>query len=97
MKSLEAISRSKFQFTHPGRGATWRATHPPHLRQFQFTHPGRGATRPIEDLVNLLTVSIHAPREGCDGVDHIWSHVLVAFQFTHPGRGATTVGRVSLL
>ena len=56
-----------FQFTHPGRGATpswlnarWSG------RKFQFTHPGRGATRPLEDLVDLISVSIHAPREGCD-------------------------------
>ena len=34
---------------------------------FQFTHPGRGATRLCEEgAEDLLEVSIHAPREGCD-------------------------------
>ena len=36
----------RFQFTHPGRGATryrWSALSS--KREFQFTHPGRGATR----------------------------------------------------
>ena len=36
------------------------------VAEFQFTHPGRGAT--IKDLNRRhpRTVSIHAPREGCD-------------------------------
>ena len=36
-------------------------------REFQFTHPGRGATK-VRILTMRLrsTVSIHAPREGCD-------------------------------
>ena len=35
----------KFQFTHPGRGATVTAnTSLTKLQEFQFTHPGRGAT-----------------------------------------------------
>ena len=33
---------------------------------FQFTHPGRGATRAIRQSRLTKTVSIHAPREGCD-------------------------------
>ena len=81
---------SRFQFTHPGRGATpswlnarWSG------RKFQFTHPGRGATRPLEDLVDLISVSIHAPREGCDVGGRYMDIVTRKFQFTHPGRGAT--------
>ena len=34
---------------------------------FQFTHPGRGATKSDDDDGDLYFVSIHAPREGCDG------------------------------
>ena len=56
-----------FQFTHPGRGAT-----PNGLAKlfeellFQFTHPGRGAT-PKDYFTGVVpSVSIHAPREGCD-------------------------------
>ena len=33
---------------------------------FQFTHPGRGATRGACADRYATTVSIHAPREGCD-------------------------------
>ena len=37
----------------------------------------------------LCRVSIHAPREGCDGVLTKFAHKEIKFQFTHPGRGAT--------
>ena len=33
---------------------------------FQFTHPGRGATVSYNLSTEVLIVSIHAPREGCD-------------------------------
>ena len=37
---------TKFQFTHPGRGATGdRLLGDLVFDEFQFTHPGRGATR----------------------------------------------------
>ena len=61
------ISKKLFQFTHPGKGATpassissifWFV--------FQFTHPGKGATQQKEYFNNPLSVSIHAPWEGCD-------------------------------
>ena len=56
-----------FQFTHPGRGATYKNHHiSPRFGAFQFTHPGRGATT-LEQAIGLwMYVSIHAPREGCD-------------------------------
>ena len=57
--------------------------------RFQFTHPGRGATVTIKQLINVLRVSIHAPREGCDDAISCPLQSVVAFQFTHPGRGAT--------
>ena len=34
----------RFQFTHPGRGATVVPLYLRTLATFQFTHPGRGAT-----------------------------------------------------
>ena len=34
---------------------------------FQFTHPGRGATVLSSEVSQADKVSIHAPREGCDG------------------------------
>ena len=83
----------------------------PGKHRFQFTHPGRGAT-PKDYFTGVVpSVSIHAPREGCDSsitsVDALQSSfnsrtpggvrqgTLTAspgkhrFQFTHPGRGAT--------
>ena len=45
MLMLVSLMSCKFQFTHPGRGATlafWVTTYVPN--EFQFTHPGRGAT-----------------------------------------------------
>ena len=56
--------------------------------KFQFTHPGRGATPPKRTLIPPAEVSIHAPREGCDGV-LLFLRATLRFQFTHPGRGAT--------
>ena len=80
-----------FQFTHPGRGATATASDDYYFAWFQFTHPGRGATSifPDGDAKNI-TVSIHAPREGCDVTSAIDRAMTDKFQFTHPGRGATS-------
>ena len=55
---------------------------------FQFTHPGRGATKEAIRSLGVRSVSIHAPREGCDGV-LLFLRATLRFQFTHPGRGAT--------
>ena len=56
---------------------------------FQFTHPGRGATYLRRTQPHVDLVSIHAPREGCDGFRHCRGQGFTEFQFTHPGRGAT--------
>ena len=42
----KAVTRiGKFQFTHPGKGATIGVhTEEATYIQFQFTHPGKGAT-----------------------------------------------------
>ena len=45
-QTLYSSSRFMFQFTHPGRGATWNRWHSYSGLGFQFTHPGRGATVP---------------------------------------------------
>ena len=60
-------------------------------RTFQFTHPGRGATAPKSTGAIDYLVSIHAPREGCDGILLATRGGDGRFQFTHPGRGATGV------
>jgi len=43
-RSSRQYGLSRFQFTHPGRGATYREVHLAPSLAFQFTHPGRGAT-----------------------------------------------------
>ena len=57
-----------FQFTHPGKGATEVIHFGKTSLMFQFTHPGKGATDLREAPEYLLSVSIHAPWEGCDSV-----------------------------
>ena len=39
----------------------------PPLCRFQSTHPARGATIAVKDCLQSPVISIHAPREGCDG------------------------------
>ena len=56
----------RFQFTHPGRGATVHGDASCGEGRFQFTHPGRGATEERTRARSEVGVSIHAPREGCD-------------------------------
>ena len=42
------------------------ARYPARQRQFQSTHPLRGATRAAQPLLQMLSISIHAPLAGCD-------------------------------
>ena len=76
---------TEFQFTHPGRGATWKKSPRNNLVLFQFTHPGRGAT--TEQLRNKVghSVSIHAPREGCDFAGKSSSSRISCFNSRTPG------------
>ena len=57
----------EFQFTHPGRGATYRrnnqVTNP---LCFNSRTPGGVRLLSVASLPTLGRVSIHAPREGCD-------------------------------
>ena len=79
-----------FQFTHPGRGATWRRALPSRrVRRFNSRTPGGVRQMPTGGKLEFRTVSIHAPREGCDTDYHMSVDQRVKFQFTHPGRGAT--------
>ena len=55
---------------------------------FQFTHPVRGATELFLGFRLGMSVSIHAPREGCDRASSFRASS-ASFQFTHPVRGAT--------
>ena len=63
---MGGLCSSRFNSRTPGgvrRYPLFRSCSP---RGFQFTHPGRGATNLVHLLIEIRTVSIHAPREGCD-------------------------------
>ena len=66
--SRQFFSVSKFQSTHPVRGATSSSCGAaPVAGVFQSTHPVRGATRPsCAKTACACLISIHAPRAGCD-------------------------------
>ena len=89
-RTYNASRRSRFQFTHPGRGATsMTSTTTSTTSSFNSRTPG--GVRPARRRPRRCGgyVSIHAPREGCDTA---YRNIYVrtdAFQFTHPGRGAT--------
>ena len=63
---LKVFYLRMFQFTHPVRGATVRLLMLDCPYLFQFTHPVRGATGQALNVGLSLSVSIHAPRAGCD-------------------------------
>ena len=70
------LRQIKFQFTHPGKGATKNTIQLRGRDEFQFTHPGKGATTTSELKKLLNSVSIHAPWEGCDIiVCQAWRHL----------------------
>ena len=56
-----------FQSTHPVRGATDNNVFQGAISLFQSTHPVRGATDAEQTGDLRGVISIHAPREGCDG------------------------------
>ena len=60
----------KFQFTHPGRGATPPRSTPPKRRpSFNSRTPGGVRLVVASRWAVISIVSIHAPREGCDRDD----------------------------
>ena len=86
-----------FQSTHPVRGATGKTYCRDCVPKFQSTHPVRGATKWERDGVQGLPISIHAPREGCDGNDGGHQRRESLFQSTHPVRGATHAAEQGVL
>ena len=58
--------RVEFQSTHPVWGATRMIYQHYKLGIFQSTHPVWGATFPDGTMQYMFSISIHAPRVGCD-------------------------------
>ena len=86
-----------FQFTHPGRGATGELQLGEITPQFQFTHPGRGATSCVRQLQGSCRVSIHAPREGCDGYSLHTRSILRRFNSRTPGGVRRSISEPTLI
>ena len=82
IKIAEVIT---FQSTHPGWGATLESRQAKAELQFQSTHPGWGATEYDELAEEILAVSIHAPRAGCDTPFYLTSKNIVCFNPRTPG------------
>ena len=59
---------------------------------FQSTRPVRGATHIKIGVSPSVTISIHAPRAGRDGIDEGTDQKTYLFQSTRPVRGATQTG-----
>ena len=86
--TLEALEL--FQFTHPGKGATYEALLSSAPEEtFQFTHPGKGAT-PFRLSPSRQHPCFNSRTLGRVRLTLICgrSHPKL-FQFTHPGKGAT--------
>ena len=84
----------KFQFTHPGKGATASlASYQVRPRSFNSRTLGRVRLLKCFDLALGGGVSIHAPWEGCDFALVRSTNSSREFQFTHPGKGATRSGQ----
>ena len=60
----------RFQSTPPARGATRGTTPARRCSTFQSTPPARGATGVLGVCGLVVAISIHAPREGGDGLHH---------------------------
>ena len=60
----EVIELYEFQFTHPGRGATYPIKNLRIYLQFQFTHPGRGATDAMLKLATSIKFQFTHPGRG---------------------------------
>ena len=75
--------------TLPARGATPRPTQPCAGTTFLSTLPARGATMRQNPQYIDTSISIHAPREGSDGVQVLPISDDELFLSTLPARGAT--------
>ena len=83
--SLRSSPTSCFNSRTPGgvrhQLPLWSAWH----GGFQFTHPGRGATLERPSPLVLYSVSIHAPREGCDWRLAGYRYANICFNSRTPG------------
>ena len=85
-KQIDLAPDSKFQFTHPGRGATGAGCSLTAIpRGFNSRTPGGVRLARSSYVSQLLPVSIHAPREGCDIKAHREDTIQLRFNSRTPG------------
>ena len=88
--TLGIDSGMPFQSTHPARGATLMLVILPPCKRYFNPRTPRGVRRFQNNCKSLLhSISIHAPREGCDPACCSSRLTSALFQSTHPARGAT--------
>ena len=81
----------KFQFTHPGRGATGNEQDHLQDRRVSIHAPREGCDRTTHlHLILLHGFQFTHPGRGATSTTFLASSMLSEFQFTHPGRGATS-------
>ena len=97
-RDIKTVVRMKFQFTHPGRGATGSGEgFPPREPSFNSRTPG-GVRHLLAVCHLLISACFNSRTPG--GVRLAWTRLRSGrglFQFTHPGRGATPSGMPSTL
>ena len=89
VKAKNSRSNFLFQSTLPVRGATIYGMKCGSYIRFQSTLPVRGATAWRSHLLQILPISIHAPRAGSDLLTMTVLPISAPFQSTLPVRGAT--------
>ena len=75
----------RFQFTHPGRGATTKRFKRLASRYVSIHAPREGCDGHLHPRRARLRVSIHAPREGCDGIASFRRRRSTRFNSRTPG------------
>ena len=72
MRQVDSVyveTQVKFQFTHPGKGATLTSRVARMLKRVSIHAPWEGCDVLRDELMRRFgVVSIHAPWEGCDGL-----------------------------
>ena len=90
-------TRPKFQFTHPGRGATNNNSNDNNNGTVSIHAPREGCDKRVGAfIVVTLIVSIHAPREGCDASVSEMERVRMCLNSRTPGGVRRTLPRLAV-
>ena len=84
-RMTSVIATTRFQSTLPARGATKLSLGSISRSRFQSTLPARGATAVLHNVeLDVLIISIHAPRTGSDSFKILAVHVCADFNPRSP-------------